>query len=241
MKNVAVKTYSLLALLAVLWSMPALAQWVVVQSNTPDFREGQMLQDNQTLSLEPAVVLRLVSADGELRTLQGPFHGELGGASTALASTTMNKLSQLLAKPPKRVVGASRSLFDSHDAEMMQPDNPWAIEISAAQHYCFSSLQPITLWRQSSGEAETLTMQLMGADQRHVVKLPAGADSVALPPALSIRDGDRLALSTATGSQQILFHQLPDKLDNDVLASLWMIENSCDIQGLALLRRALAQ
>lgn len=222
--------------LGLCWGSSVYANWVVVYSNVSTYSAGQIITADEQVLLDKSGLLKLVSVTGDKRSLEGPFKDRLGASDAVIGnSSQLTKLAQLLQKPQKRVIGATREILLLAHEKTAHPSEPWVIDIMAQHQFCFIELDNVSLWRPSVEAAMTVTLQMSGSDQAISVELPPGVASVDFPAAIQWQNDSVLQVKLSGGIRSISLQRIPGNIKSDIDRALWMADYGCEQQGRLLL------
>jgi len=225
------------ALALALAAAGANADLVVVSSSDPALPPGEVVADNQPLTLADRVRVTLVAADGKTTRLEGPYAGIPGGGRTRSAESDdglVGQLSRLLEGRARRTptLGAVRAL-----GSQRTPPSPWDIQISRPGTWCIQADTPVMLGRSRATANDTLRVTAEASGAAEDVRWPKGERRVAWPASVPIDDGATygLRLVAANTYAFVRITVVPGTLRTDAHRAAWMADRGCQDQAVALL------
>ena len=225
------------AMLAVLLAAAAAGagELVVIDSNAPGLTPGQILDGSKPLELAPGTAVTVVTVNGLVKSLEGPFSGVpfAGEESAPGESALIRSLSRLMSgKPPQtREFGMMRG-----ERPVGRPD-AWSIDIIRSGVHCVTDRTQAVLWRPSGVAAETLTIRRQPWGEKVSVDWPAGTNSLIWPKALPLENGGEylVRLSSRISGTKLVVYMVPAKLPTNAHLAAWMADLGCNEQALALI------
>ena len=213
------------------------ADLVVVESRGTDLKPGQAWDASQRLTLKEGQQVILISPAGKTIKLRGPWDQPPPGDSAEIGidlKSAMNALmTQKLARSDK--IGAVRSGGD----DAVAPPEPWLLDVTHVGHRCLPENTPVTFWRPAAGGSPAkLVLAPSDRSWQARAEWPAGADRMAIPRTLPLRNGTTYVVTLAGKETAITLVTIPAALSNDAMRAGWMMEAGCDLQAQALLRQA---
>jgi len=222
-------------------SLPSFAgQMVVIESTAPALKAGQMVDGAQTLNLAKGARVKLVSGDGGVVTLTGPYSGAPEAARTGAPAPAPSGGQRMLEMLSKLVGGK----LDSSDIGAMRagsqptPPGPWLIAVLQPGNYCVRAGRAPELWREKSRKKAKLTIKTSPKGARATIPWPAKSDRVSWPRGVPIMDGGtyRAKVSGGTPFKGLTLHVVPGGLPTDVHRAAWMAEKGCLGQAKLVMR-----
>ena len=223
-----------LMLAATLIPVPLAAEpMTVVEARGTAFRPGMQVASTATVQLREGEKLTVVSMNGRLATLRGPYRGVV--APTVLASTSARAaLGALVTTRRDRAtsVGAVRSAAIAHPI----PD-PWMVDISRPGPRCVREGGPVTWWRADSTSEEQFTILPLDRSWKAEITWQAGQSTMPVPPGLRLEEGSSFVVRSDGRDNAISLNVIPATADQPLLLVAWMIEKGCAQQADALIRQ----
>jgi hypothetical protein len=203
------------AVAAVALPAPAAAAPLVLRAIGPSattYRQGRVLPDNASLSLQTGDVLTVLVATGK-RILRGPGTFSLGGGAQ-LAS----------AFNPRGRFGALRS------GEVATVPSLWDIDVSQSGTFCLAGPEKVTLWRPESTTGGTLAIKTADGKAQSL-EWKAGEATILWPAQLPIAEGkDYQFVWSAGDTTQLKFVRLAAVPDDLGVLAKALIDHGCQSQ-----------
>jgi hypothetical protein len=226
-----------LAVLVVLFAtvVANAGELVVIDSNAPGLTPGEVLDGSRPLELAPGTAITVVTGDGRVKSIEGPFSGVpfAGEESAPGGSALIRSLSRLIGgkTPETRELGTMRG-----ERPVGRPD-AWSIDIIRSGAHCVSDRTGVLLWRPSGVTTETLTIRRQPWGEKVSVDWPAGANSLIWPKALPLENGGEylVRLSSRISGTKLVVYVVPAKLPTNAHLAAWMADLGCNEQALALI------
>jgi hypothetical protein len=158
------------------------AQFVVIDSTSPSYVAGTIIDDVKTLSIHANERITVVAEDGKTRTIEGPFEGvvdsDTGG--TAGGRGLIQTLSKLVVADQSRSrIGAVRGVVAAP-----VPDDIFLVRVDYSGQVCLAGSAAM-LWRPNAAYSGILLIREIGGENRKTeVNWPAGARQLAWPQEL---------------------------------------------------------
>jgi len=223
-------------MLAVLFAaaVAGAGEMVVIDSNAPGLMPGKVLDGSKPLELAPGTAVTVVTGDGRVKSLEGPFSGVpfAGKESAPGGSALIRSLSALVGgKTPKTgELGMMRG-----ERLVGQPD-AWSIDVIRSGAHCVTDRLHALLWRPIGVTSETLTIRRQPWGERVSVDWPAGTNSLIWPKALPLEHGGQylVKLSSRISGTKLVVYVVPANLPTDAHLAAWMADLGCNEQAMAL-------
>ncbi len=194
---------------------PAAAAPLVLRAIGPSattYKQGRMLPDNASLSLQSGDVLTVLVATGK-RILRGPGTFSLGGGAQ-LAS----------AFNPRGRFGALRS------GEVATVPSLWDVDVSQSGTFCLAGPAKVTLWRPESTTGGTLAIKAADGKAQSI-EWKAGAATLVWPEQLPITEGKDYQFAWSAGdTTQLKFVRLATVPDDLSVLAKALIDHGCQSQ-----------
>lgn len=212
-------------------------QLVVIESSSPSIKSGQILDSAKPLILGKDVKLTLISDDGRVTKLLGPFSGlpdtKSSGANPSSGGGTrmIAMLSRLVG--PKSMdqssIGTVRSGVGT------PPPNPWAINIKRRGAHCVKP-NSVKFWRTKSRKSAKFSVLPVSGGSRAKIKWPKRTEFLEWPASMPVTDGAAYKIKVSgMPTKTINIHISPSNLPTPAHGAAWMGEKGCMEQARALL------
>ncbi|MFN0042307.1 MAG: hypothetical protein ACKVSF_03730 [Alphaproteobacteria bacterium] len=224
-----------LTLATLAWVTPAVAaDIVIVASNVPAHKAGQIIDSAAMLDLAAGQKLTFIAGNGKSVTRAGPYKGPVWDTAPPAADKKfMDALASLAAGQAKggQTLGAVRG---AHKGE---PVDPWVVDIGRGGDQCVASGAALQLWRASADKPAVLHLAGAKDEGRAQTDWPAGAAMLPWPAEVKLADGAvyMARLDGAPSARRLVLHLAPDGLLSDAHRAVWMAEMGCALQARILL------
>jgi len=225
------------AMLAVLFAaaVAGAGEVVVIESNAPGLSPGVVVDGSKPLELAPGTAVTLVTGDGRVKSIKGPFSGVpfAGEESAPGGSALIRSLSRLISgKSPK-----TGELGMMRGERLVGRPDAWSIDVIRSGAHCVTDRLHALLWRPIGVKAETLTIRRQPWGERVSVDWPAGTNSLIWPKALPLEHGGQylVKLSSRISGTKLVVYVVPANLPTDAHLAAWMADLGCKEQALALI------
>ncbi len=226
---------SVLVVLGIIGAQWAMAgQLVVVESTAPALEPGEMIDGAKSLSIDAGASVTLISEDGKLMTLNGPYAGvpAAGGGGGGGGGGLLASLSKLVEGE-----GGGGSLGVMRAVKAGEAPDPWVIDVLRSGSHCVRADKTPVLWQPSASKGTTLSVKPLPKGKRIKVDWPAGMDGIDWPGNLALADGGRymVKMTGRMTATKLVVHLVPADLPSDVHRVAWMADKGCTGQAKALL------
>ena len=184
-----------LLLLALLQSLAvAHADFVVLESFAPSLPVGQLLADRTELTLADTERVVLLSDDGEIIEMDGPYTGLPRGTQTKPADLR-NALTHLVDNTDNlyATLGSTRSGIEQAGNQAMH-DDPWQLDPFRSGTQCVLDGAEVVFRRPAQSDALNLLVQRPGVDGDGLLDWPAGETLATWPKAVPLENGELYVL-----------------------------------------------
>ena len=216
-------------------------QLVVIDSSSPQYKAGQVIEGSQRLQLSSGSRMTVVGDDGKVIKLEGPFSGVVGTASEPGNSggvVVVEAISKLFSgeTPETGALGTFRGSRGAGQTGTKAPD-VWAIDVSQSETQCVPGGMVPTLWRSQASRELTIAVEFLTSKTGTLVQFPAGVDVVAWPVQVPLEDGGRYSIrdSNDTWRSGLTLRIIPVEQTSTVGRAAWMAENGCAAQARTLM------
>lgn len=216
------------------------AELAVVESTSPRYAAGQILDAALSVTLVAGESLTVVTEDARLIKIEGPHDGPASGPPPD-PSALRRALAQLIVEEQPAVggVGGVRGEAQEEKAADTRPD-PWLVHAQRSGDQCVLRGSSVGVWREGpSGDAAVVEVGVSLADSSARIRWDAGQQRSTLPADLALID-DTIYLLRPTGSLRsvpIRLHLLDPSLSGGGQATAaWLAAKGCIDQARVLLR-----
>lgn len=212
-------------------SMASAAPVVILAGDAGGAGPGSIVDDSLVVSLPAGASLMFNDANGQTRTLQGPYDGPIG--ATANTGAQSSGLDRLIAarKAEQSRLGAIRA------APGQTPRDSTLISVTQSATQCVRHGAKPRLWRPATMDADS-AIRIANADGA-VAELAwhAGQQTLDWPTAPEAVSGQRylIELGIAPRAVEIVLHLAPKAFATDAALAAWMGDMGCRRQALAIL------
>ena len=224
----------------------AAAQFVVIASNTNNNQipAGKAFASDQTLSLVAGESVTLISQNGQVIHLQGPYSGAIKTEPTndetqAPAKdwpATLNKITKLVTKESNRtaVIGASRVIVPGSTNAPDMRDDYWFMNVDSSGDRCVRS-KDVVMWRDNPDQTIKIDLRSQKA-KRTGLKWEKSKYQMKLPSQF-IEDGILIVMKIDKQPRRFNLHVLPIWIKEKQLGNvlLWMVNRNCTRQSQRLI------
>lgn len=217
------------------------ADMVVIHSHSANsYPVGQLLDNQVTLTLPANSEITVVFESGGVKTVKGPYQGQLQDPLSDSKTTSDLKLVATLAD-----FLSDQTLQTTVRSTSSSPEDIWWIDVNTnKRHYCLDTSTPITLWRtdRQTQSASTLVIKRKATGQTAQDTWPAQQATLQWPTSLPVVYGDTytVELQTRQGGtnfKKVILYRLPDNLPTDSHKVVWMVGRGCIPQANLLLAK----
>ncbi|MEP4034255.1 hypothetical protein [Roseibium polysiphoniae] len=228
----------LMALMLGCFAVPAWADIVVVAaSGDTDHLPGDILAPTTVLTLPGGARVTILSQNGKMRVIDGPFEGSLEDESSAKSTSPVpaswDALKVLLGDPDARsnVLGASRNL----DGAFRVPASIWHVSIDSSGPRCVRQSE-LTLARRDASASAVVSVR---SSEGRITDISWPKDQTTLTLPSDFAADGRLAVSIDDDLRTLTLNTLPETLNEALPGSLltWFSGNNCKRQAIALIQR----
>mgnify|MGYP001167423116 CR=1 FL=1 len=208
-------------------------QLVVVDSTSPKWPAGSVVDASKPLSIGANETLTLVGEDGTLHRLTGPSSG-VPGVDTAPAGSDKNvvqALSRLFAanQPAASAWGTFRGSEAVMDREAANPPEVWAWNLYRSDRICVPAGAQPSMWRPDASRDQGVVLLHLSTGSEAEVELAPGQDHAAWPQAVPLLDGGEYAIRDAGNlwERKLLVYVIPADEASDIRQIAWMSDAGC--------------
>jgi hypothetical protein len=230
---------SLAATCVLVATSAAAAEIVVIESNSPRFVAGQLLDDSAPIELAAGQSLLIVTEDGRVVRLDGPYDGPAVGPAPD-AGAVRRAVERLVNAGEPRVggVGAVRGDEDAGSGVDTRPD-PWLVHAERDGEQCARNGRPLELWREDAARSIAVEVEDAVSGLAATTRWDAGAHRAVWPERIAGIDGHIyvIRLDASDRSTAVRLRILEGSVDSSPLtAAAWLAAKGCTAQAALLLR-----
>ncbi len=224
-----------LVLAALVWAVPAAAaDIVVVASNVPAYKAGQVIDSAAMLDLAAGQKLTGIAGNGKSVTRAGPYKGPVWDTTPPAAD---KKFTDALASLAAGQGKGGQTLGAVRGAQKGEPADPWVVDVGRGGDQCVAPGAAPQLWRASADKPAVLHLAGAKEEGRTQADWPAGAATLPWPAEVKLADRAvyMARLDGAPTARRLVLHLTPDGLLSDAHRAAWMAEMGCALQARILL------
>ncbi len=225
-----------LSLVAILLTIPfassaqALGQFIVMDSVGLPVKPGQEIDLTRPLTLRSGEKLSLIGYNGFIMNFVGPTTVTAAQVANPYGGKFFDPLRSLVEKLEKS--GTLRSASAGGRAL----ENPWHIDVTRPGSRCVIDRAPVTVWRDSATQAQTLVIGPAGASWAATVEWPRDSDLMALGSDVRFDNGERVLAELEGVANELTIHVIPRSVVSPAAQAAWMIEKGCEEQAVVIVR-----
>ena len=225
----------LMTLLAAVARSAQAAELVVIASEDPSMPAGTVIDGARTVTVAADATVVLVSADGRVTELAGPYSGAPDASPASGDGRLVESLSRLITDQ----ADAPNKLAVFRGGMAMTPigrPDVWGIDIARAGAYCVRSDRPAMLWWAGARAGAVVELTPTGDDAgRTRIRWPGSKKYAPWPDALPLGDGmTYIARFRSSDDGRTIRTLLMPELATDAHRAAWMAEKGCTRQALAV-------
>lgn len=213
------------------------ADHIVLQSDTDEYSIGQVLQDPLTLLLNDGKHIVLMSEQGDVFDIDGPFTGAPNGSHPD-EFDLKKALSSLIDQAAHRHASLGSTRLGGTRISAPEARPAWKLNPFETGSQCVIAGLPVRFWRTEPNDELLLVMQRPGSVGTGEIFWPAGKSESDWPESIPIAD-DELYVVRRPGWMQnamIRLKILPAAVTDNVESSVaWLAVNGCKSQAEMLL------
>ena len=210
------------------------ADVVVIASNVPAYKAGQVIDSAATLDLSAGQKLTCIAGNGKSVTRTGPYKGPVWDTTPPTAD---KKFIEGLASLASGQGKGGQTLGAVRGARSGEPNDAWAVDVGRAGDHCVAAGKAPVLWRAASEKAAVLNLAGAKEEGRIQADWPAGAATMAWPAEVKLVDGAAYMarLDASPTAKRLVLRMVPENLLSDAHRAVWMAQVGCAQQGRLLL------
>jgi hypothetical protein len=255
-----IKCLILIVFLATVLSTGTMAyELVVIGSSSLRIKVGKILENTQIINLSRDEFLKLISYNGELLELKGPYSGVIDTKKDAAKPSTGKRFLDLFG----RLLGNSDKFDDSSIGALIKTlpnyeprrrgqmlsvgrnlalpntSDPWAIDVERSGAHCVKE-KSVNFWRTKSRKSARFSVLTMPKGSKVRVKWPKRTELLKWPGSVPLTDGAAYQIKVSGNPfQSINIHVAPLDLPTPVHSAAWMVGKGCMEQAGVLLKSLL--
>jgi hypothetical protein len=207
---------------------------VVMEARGIKLEAGQVIDGDAPLTLTDGQQVTLMTEDGTLVKLHGPFAKPPAPAQSAATANVKLALQLLVTQEAGR---ERAGVIRGGTAQLVPPD-PSLVDVSVSGQRCLQADAPITLWRPNSATNQPLQMVPSDRSWRAQADWAAGLDRLSLPSNVPLRRRSNYVVKVGAKEVTLTLIAIPASLTNDAMRARFMMEAGCDGQAKALFAKA---
>jgi hypothetical protein len=206
---------------------------IVVAARGIGLHPGEKIDAGRPLVLAEGQHVTLIAINGVTLKLDGPYDkapSAAGGGTNVAAA-----LGAFLTQQNDRTTEAGVTRAGVGAATLPRP---WVLDISRTGNVCLAEGQPAVFWRPSNVKEATLKMAPADRTWRAEATWPQGASELTAASDVPVHGNAVYFVALDNGEESaITINPVPAGLDNDSVVAAWLVNQGCDAQAEALLRR----
>ena len=210
---------------------------VVMESKAASVKVGQTLDGAAPIVLKAGEGLSLISQDGKIIKLSGPYSGPPITRGAVAASDSKQALAAMLSSRDARTssVGVFRSVKPA-----AKPASPWWVDVSsAASSRCAQTGQAVYLWRQDARRSEPVSVLGDKLTWLADTQWKEGEHGLSvMPPKTNLSQAVAMTVRLGEGNSEFSMSWIPAEINDPVVLIAWMREKGCQSQADILLNQA---
>ncbi len=214
------------------------AEFVVFEARHESLRPGQVIDGNSRIQLAAGQRATLISPDGIMLKLAGPFEGQADDWLAKGGGGVFDVLRELVTKRARNTAGLGvtrKPDFGKEAGEPVAPPGPWAVDVTAAGDWCYLAGTTVVFWHPGERKAKRLDIARLDQSWKANGQWPAGSPTFAAPPDMPIADNAMFWFTVDGKDELIKFRAVPKDLPSWKAQAAWMARKNCVLQALALL------
>jgi hypothetical protein len=217
------------------------ADMVVLDSKSSNFEISSVIDGDQTITLAAGEMVELLGSDGSTRKIEGPYSGKPGAdvGDSGAGSQLVAALSGLLkdSKRSSSSIGTIRSGSGALKGVSDDVSDPYLVNVDVKGHRCITQGPVILQSNADNSAARKLVLQQKGRVKKLSGRWPSNTERLQMPANFRIRDNAVYSIELGgNDAVEITFHVMPAELKSPTEQAVWMANNKCKAQTLALLR-----
>jgi hypothetical protein len=208
------------------------AEVFVVEAKGVDLIAGQILDGTKPLALAVGQRVTFVTSDGRTIKLKGPSNSPPAPDEASKGADVVDSLRGLI--KAREADTTSAGIIRQGGTIIAQP-TPWLLEVGHSGDRCQIDGERTVLWRTDTPTvANDLEITPIDHSWTADASWPAGSDKLALPPTMTLHNGQTYVVSLDGVSVNLTVHIIPQTVKSEAAKAAWMIEVGCESQAVAL-------
>jgi hypothetical protein len=214
-------------------AVPVCADYVVLQTESELFGIGALLEDDAELRLADGERIILLSENGNVVEIHGPYEG-LPEGNTVPEIDMRVALTNLIdnADDLHASLGSTRGgvIFGGQTAHR----DVWQLDALRSGRQCVVDGNAIEFWRADTGEELTLEMQRPGTEGVAVINWPVGVAEAPWPVSMPLVNEALYVLRRAGWTEAALIRVMvlnPEVVQHSQTAIAWLAAHGCSRQA----------
>jgi hypothetical protein len=223
------------------------AELVVFEAHGTSLQPGQLVDGNSAIKLEDGQRVTLISKDGRVLTLIGPFNGatapllKQGGAGVFDALQWLVSTRQIDTSTAgiTRSYGIGKGTFRPVlDEPVAALPGPWMVDITTPGDWCYRIGGRIELWHPKEYKIERIDITKLDERWMTVSEWPSGSQTIPLPADTPITDNAKFWFTVNGKDALIAFRAVPEGIPSREAVAAWMAGKNCVRQARALVAKS---
>ncbi|MBF0294008.1 MAG: hypothetical protein HQL96_02375 [Magnetococcales bacterium] len=230
---------TLLAIGLLLIASPVQAEKLIVfKAAGVALTPGQAIDGDQPLQLTNGQSVELIAENGRVVKLAGPYQQPPAPGKPAREETVTASLKAMVTSGGVNTshMGVTRGVSQAVSSGKEWLPDPWLIDVTKPGTHCQRAGQPMILWRPAVDQETNVRLATSGNTWKASARWPAGAEKLAPPPTMPIKDGSLLQVSLDKSQADLTVRMIPEQVTAPPVLAAWLNESGCRAQSLALLR-----
>lgn len=203
------------------------ADLVILESTSPDYPSGEILDDTTQIELSEDGEITLIAEDGTIISLSGPFIGSPSLDAIQNVSGVLDALGRLVgtADVSATDIGGVRGDEEGDDFLARAVDDtrtsPWTLHTNITGAQCvIADAQEIRFWRENADNTEQLRVKHIGTASNNTIEWQAGNQTVTWPSGLPLVANDLylVRLGDDLRSTTLQLREIPAAVNRDGVA-----------------------
>lgn len=211
---------------------------IVFKATGIGLKPGQAIDGAQPLTLTAGQKVELIAANGRIIKLAGPYKQPPAPGVPDGRESVASTLKSLIATDGETLsMGVTRSATDvlKSGGKEWLPE-PWLINVTQPGTHCQREGQPVVFWRPANDQESEIRLATDGNTWKANTRWPAGADKLAPPPSMPLKDGAQFKITLDAAKTDLTVKLIPEQVSEPPVLAAWLLESGCRAQSLALLR-----
>lgn len=231
------KLFLTITLLMTSLTLQAASGFVVIASIDSTIPRGAVLEPAQAINLDAGAALTVISANGRVIQLKGPYEGTIDSDTNSGSTDILQSISSLVkySKDEDLSLAGFRNISLNTESNLIEI---WGVDIENSGQYCLQADLPLNLLWPAAFKGAIISLSndktLEQAKFRWATKQP----HIAWPTGFKIDEDTTYTIknNVAKESTQFSLKTLPADIESDMSRIVWMFENACQRQAIRLLK-----